>query len=99
MQVRVIANPKAGGGAAARRIPDLVRALENAGIAAELAATTGPGHATELARAALARDIDCPYTLAHSENESLCLSDWHKATRSAILLCHELATVLVPKSA
>jgi diacylglycerol kinase (ATP) len=50
----LIHNPNAGGGGAARRekLDEARRILEGGGIRAELAETTGPGDATEIARRA-----------------------------------------------
>jgi len=50
----LIHNPKAGGGGAARRthLDEARRLLESRGIQADLAETTGPGEATEIARRA-----------------------------------------------
>ena len=45
MKLRVIVNPRAGSGTAARRLPDIRRALERAGLVHEVAETEGPGDA------------------------------------------------------
>ena len=52
----LIHNPNAGGGGAARRsqLDEARRILEGGGIRAELAETTGPGDATEIAKRAAA---------------------------------------------
>ncbi|MBI4410654.1 MAG: diacylglycerol kinase family lipid kinase [Gemmatimonadetes bacterium] len=49
---RVIVNPAAGGGAAARLWPELERELGRRGLEIDIARTTGRGHGVELARAA-----------------------------------------------
>jgi YegS/Rv2252/BmrU family lipid kinase len=55
MKVRVIVNPQAGAGAARRKVPAIVRALRAASIGfdeRDVVFTSGPGDATQLARAA-----------------------------------------------
>jgi YegS/Rv2252/BmrU family lipid kinase len=52
-------NPKAGSGAGARRLPAILRELENAGATAEPAETSGPGDAARLVREAHGDGIDC----------------------------------------
>ena len=54
----VIANPSSGGGATGRRIPDVERALRRYGLPYQLACTTRPGHASEIAASGTARDVD-----------------------------------------
>lgn len=58
MRLLVVANPVAGGGRTAERLPDIERALRRQGLSYELACTQRPGHAMELARAARSRDVD-----------------------------------------
>jgi YegS/Rv2252/BmrU family lipid kinase len=55
VRVKVVVNPAAGKGTAARRVDRLAALLRERGIDAALELTTGPWHAAELARAA-ARD-------------------------------------------
>lgn len=54
MITRLIVNPRAGAGAAARKLTEVTRALQRANITYTIAETRAPGHATELA--ARARD-------------------------------------------
>jgi diacylglycerol kinase (ATP) len=58
MKIRVIVNPKAGAGAAERKIPAVVRALRNASVIHDVAETRAPGDATELARRARLDGVD-----------------------------------------
>ena len=51
--LRLIVNPRAGGGGAARRVEELRTAAERAFEQWDLVQTEGPGHATELARQAV----------------------------------------------
>jgi YegS/Rv2252/BmrU family lipid kinase len=59
MRVRVIANPTAGSGSAARRLPLILREIERAGALADSAETRGPGDAARLVREAHAEGVDC----------------------------------------
>jgi YegS/Rv2252/BmrU family lipid kinase len=59
MRVRVIANPTAGSGSAARRLPHILREIERAGALADSADTRGPGDAARLVREAHADGVDC----------------------------------------
>lgn len=59
MHVRVIVNPRAGSGAAAKRALCAVRALEQAGVRAELVETRGPDDAARLVREAHWDGVDC----------------------------------------
>jgi diacylglycerol kinase (ATP) len=59
MRVRVLLNPRAGGGSAARRLPEITRQLGRMGVVHEVAATERPGDAARLARAAFADGVDC----------------------------------------
>ncbi len=58
MKLRLIVNPRAGGGRAAQRIPQIERALASHGISYELSLTERPRHATDLARDARAHGFD-----------------------------------------
>jgi len=57
--LRVIYNPKAGSGAAKRRIPEISRALARAKIEHEIVPTEGPGDAKRLAEVARKDGIEC----------------------------------------
>ena len=52
MSVVLVVNPAAGGGRSGRKVGPWVERLKQAGVDAEVWPTTGPGHATELARQA-----------------------------------------------
>lgn len=58
MKIRVIVNSKAGAGAAGRKIPHIVRALDAARVAYDVAETRAPGDATALARQARLDGVD-----------------------------------------
>jgi YegS/Rv2252/BmrU family lipid kinase len=49
----VVVNPRAGAGRAEKRLPELVRALREAGAKFDVATTGGPGEATKIVREAL----------------------------------------------
>lgn len=57
-RVRVILNPRAAGGKALARLPEVESALSRAGFAHEIVLTQGPAHATQLARAAHADGVE-----------------------------------------
>jgi YegS/Rv2252/BmrU family lipid kinase len=59
MKLRLIVNPTAGSGRAARRVPLLKRVLEGRGIQAEIAETRAPGDATRLVHEARADGVEC----------------------------------------
>jgi YegS/Rv2252/BmrU family lipid kinase len=59
MRVRILVNPKAGGGTAARRVPVLLGALERAGVSADAAETRAPGDAPRIVREAAREGVDC----------------------------------------
>jgi YegS/Rv2252/BmrU family lipid kinase len=59
MKLQLIVNPRAGSGRAARRIPQIERALAAHGIDYKIALTERPHHATELARQAHSGGFDC----------------------------------------
>lgn len=54
----VIANPRSGAGATARKLPEIERALRHHGLQYTLICTQRPGHAGEIAGSATARDVD-----------------------------------------
>ncbi len=58
MKIRVIVNPRAGAGAAGRKIPRIRSAFASAGMALDLVETAGPGDATALARKATGDGVD-----------------------------------------
>jgi YegS/Rv2252/BmrU family lipid kinase len=57
MLIRVLVNPQAGAGAARRKLPAIIRALEGRNTAHDIVETGGPGHATQLARSARADGV------------------------------------------
>jgi YegS/Rv2252/BmrU family lipid kinase len=57
-RVRLVFNPRAGGGAAARRLPDLVDAMHQVDLSFEIARTSAPGDATRIARASFDDGVD-----------------------------------------
>ena len=59
MKLRVIVNPKAGSGTAARKLPEITRALDRAGLTHDVAETTSPGDAARLARTAREDGVEC----------------------------------------
>jgi diacylglycerol kinase (ATP) len=59
MKIRVILNPRAGGGSAARRVPEVRKALEHAGITSDVAETLAPGDAARLVHTARAEGVEC----------------------------------------
>jgi diacylglycerol kinase (ATP) len=59
MKVRAIVNPKAGSGGAASRALRVMRALDHAGVEAEMVETLGPDDAARLVREARSDGVDC----------------------------------------
>ncbi|HET9957947.1 MAG TPA: diacylglycerol kinase family protein [Polyangiaceae bacterium] len=59
MRVRVIVNPKAGSGSAARRLPEILREIERSGALSDSAETRAAGDAARLVREAREEGIDC----------------------------------------
>lgn len=59
MKLRVLVNPKAGAGAAARKIPEISRALARADVEHDVAETRGPGDAPRLVAEARADGVTC----------------------------------------
>ena len=59
MKLRLIVNPTAGSGRAARRVPALKALLDHHGIEVEITETQGPGDATRLVREARADGVEC----------------------------------------
>lgn len=59
MRIRIVINPKAGSGSAARKVPEITRRLQKMGVQAEVVATAGPGDAARLAERARADGVEC----------------------------------------
>jgi len=59
MKLRVLVNPKAGSGTARRKMPEVERALGQAGVTFEWAETERPGDAARLVRKARADGVEC----------------------------------------
>jgi diacylglycerol kinase (ATP) len=59
MKLRILVNPKAGSGAAERRLPEVEKALRRAGLGYEIVRTSRPGQAGELVRQARADGVEC----------------------------------------
>jgi YegS/Rv2252/BmrU family lipid kinase len=57
-KVLVIANPQSQGGATAKRLPEIERAMRRYGLGYQLAATVRAGHASEIAASATNRGVD-----------------------------------------
>lgn len=57
-RVRLVFNPRAGAGAALRRLPELVDAMNDLDLPFEIAKTCGPGDATTIARRSFDDGID-----------------------------------------
>jgi diacylglycerol kinase (ATP) len=58
MKIRVLVNPKAGAGSAARKVSEIVRALKSRGIQCDIVETRGAGDATRLAHAARRDEVE-----------------------------------------
>jgi YegS/Rv2252/BmrU family lipid kinase len=58
LRVRIILNPNAAGGRAAKKLPEIVATFERFDIRHDLALTQGPGDATRLAQKAFHDNID-----------------------------------------
>jgi YegS/Rv2252/BmrU family lipid kinase len=59
MKLRVLVNPKAGSGSALRRLADIERSLERAGLPHDVVKTERPGQAGELVRQAGLDGVEC----------------------------------------
>ncbi len=57
MRTLFVVNPAAGGGRCGRQIPRVIARLQAEGLTCETAETNGPGHATDLVRAARANGL------------------------------------------
>jgi YegS/Rv2252/BmrU family lipid kinase len=58
MRLRLIVNPRAAAGRARNELPRICSALRRASVHCDVAETTGRGHASELARQAIADGVD-----------------------------------------
>ena len=58
MKIRVIVNPKAGAGSAARKVSEIRRALKSRGVSCDIVETRGAGDATRLARTARIDEVE-----------------------------------------
>jgi len=59
VKLRILVNPKAGAGVAARKIPEISRALARIGLPSDVAETRGPGDAPRLVARAREEGITC----------------------------------------
>jgi YegS/Rv2252/BmrU family lipid kinase len=59
MHVRLVVNPRAGSGSAARQLPEIQRQLRRVGVSFDVAQTSAPGEGALLAAAARRDDVEC----------------------------------------